>query len=187
MTAELAHANGLQAGAPVEFQGVHVGEVDAVRAQGEAARVELTISPDHELALHEDACALTGSEPSGTTLVLLPGRAEAAFAGEVVPACSLELDDLRALGDALGDAVGGTIQRLQGLLGGDDDDDSASAMTSLRDVGRTVGEAQRELGQGLVEGATGMDGELRDFGRSVGMAARELGEGLEEGLGDDTP
>ena len=187
--ARLADADGLQAGDMVRVAGVEVGRVSAVGVEGEQAA--LTLSLDHDLAIHAEACVSIEGTQSDRTLRLDPGTS-----GELhgaIPPCQSNglLRMMLDASDALGMAVGMAFDAARRAQQGGAETGSPSTLDSEalgQQAGRELGMAARGAAAGVVEGITGQSadmGGVRQLGAELGMGAREMLEGLGEGL--DTP
>lgn len=118
--ARLGDARGLAEGAAVTMSGVRIGSVEAVRVEGDAVDVAIAIEGDHDIQLHEGACAYA-VHPRGqsTQLVLLAGESTASLrSAEIpIPECSPGADLADAL-EQLGEGIGGFLRSVgTGLAG----------------------------------------------------------------------
>lgn len=187
--ARLADADGLHAGDQVRVAGVEVGRVSAIGVEGDQAA--LTLSLDHDLALHAEACVTVEGTPSDRTLRLDPGTS-----GELhgaIPPCQSNglLRMMLDATDALGMTVGMVFDTARQAQQAGAEPGSPSTLDSEalgQQAGRELGMAARGAAAGVVEGITGRSadmGGVRQLGAELGMGAREMLEGLGEGL--DTP
>jgi len=119
--ARLGDGHGLAEGATVTMSGVRIGSVEAVRVEGDAVDVAIVIEGDHDIQLHEGACAYA-VHPRGqsTQLVLLSGESSATLRSTEIPIpeCSPGADLADAL-EQLGEGIGGFLRSVgTGLAGG---------------------------------------------------------------------
>ncbi|MBT3222235.1 MAG: MCE family protein [Proteobacteria bacterium] len=105
--ARLPDVQGLAPGAPVIMAGIHISTVQDVRIDGAEAAVTFSVRRrDHKVKLHEDACAAVLPVDKEPTLFIFGGQDGELAPGEKIPACEITPDDMRALGEYLGEMAG---------------------------------------------------------------------------------
>lgn len=184
MNVHLSQGGGLAVGAPVQVNGVKVGEVSEVTVTPDG--VDITARLDQELELRSDACGIAGgSEP---TLYVATGEAAEPLPEGPVPEC----DVAEAIGAAMGEAaeqLGNLLRGFGAALGGNQGNQGGQGGQGGQATPSPTPAAPNPGATGSVNGAQTNE-QIRNAGRALGEATRNFGEGFFEGAiegGSGTP